>query len=75
MAVRFDLHDDWTLYPVRPEGAAAPDGAALVPDTGVPASVPGCVHTDLLAADLIDDPYIDDNEDRLGWIGRTDWRY
>jgi beta-mannosidase len=41
----------------------------------VPATVPGCVHTDLLAAGLIPDPYLDDNETRLGWIGRTDWRY
>ncbi|MEQ4717970.1 glycoside hydrolase family 2 protein [Nonomuraea sp. B19D2] len=42
---------------------------------GVPATVPGCVHADLLAAGLIDDPYLDDNEDRLAWVGRTDWRY
>jgi beta-mannosidase len=41
----------------------------------VPASVPGCVHTDLLAAGLIPDPYLDDNEVRLGWIGRADWEY
>jgi beta-mannosidase len=33
------------------------------------------VHTDLLAAGLIPDPYLDDNESRLGWIGRTDWVY
>ncbi|MEV4134884.1 glycoside hydrolase family 2 protein [Dactylosporangium sp. NPDC049742] len=55
------LHDNWTL--------SGPDHA------GVPATVPGCVHTDLLRAGLIDDPYIDDNENRLGWIGRTDWTY
>nr|WP_245674771.1 glycoside hydrolase family 2 protein [Herbidospora cretacea] len=42
---------------------------------GVPAVVPGCVHTDLLAAGLIPDPYLDDNEVRLGWIGRTTWAY
>nr|WP_188188252.1 glycoside hydrolase family 2 protein [Nonomuraea sp. SYSU D8015] len=41
----------------------------------VPATVPGCVHTDLLAAGLIDDPYLDDNEHRLAWIGRTEWTY
>lgn len=43
--------------------------------TAVPATVPGCVHTDLLAAGLIPDPYLDDNENRLTWIGRTDWVY
>jgi beta-mannosidase len=41
----------------------------------VPATVPGCVHTDLLAAGLIDDPYIADNERRVQWIGRTAWEY
>jgi beta-mannosidase len=28
-----------------------------------------------MAAGLIPDPYVDDNEDRLAWIGRTDWTY
>ena len=39
------------------------------------ARVPGCVHTDLLAAGLIDDPYRERNELSLQWIGETDWRY
>ncbi|MEU4508899.1 glycoside hydrolase family 2 TIM barrel-domain containing protein [Nonomuraea wenchangensis] len=59
------LHDGWTL--------SSRDAADLI--TGVPATVPGCVHTDLLAAGLIDDPYLDDNERRLAWIGRRDWTY
>ena len=41
----------------------------------IPATVPGCVHTDLLAAGLIPDPYYRDNESRLLWIGETDWIY
>src|SRR3954470_8290742 len=41
----------------------------------LPATVPGCVHTDLLEAGIIDDPFLDDNEKRLTWIGRTDWAY
>ncbi len=41
----------------------------------VPATVPGCVHLDLLAAGLIPDPRLDENEALLGWIGRVDWRY
>ncbi len=65
MAYR-DLHDGWTLHAV---------GDTPVPVAGVPAAVPGCVHTDLLAAGLIDDPYLDANELALAWIGRTDWRY
>jgi beta-mannosidase len=40
-----------------------------------PASVPGCVHTDLLADRLIEDPFYRDNEQKLQWIGKTDWEY
>lgn len=41
----------------------------------IPARVPGCVHTDLLANNLIDDPYFADNEKKIMWIGETDWSY
>ncbi|UCD41171.1 MAG: glycoside hydrolase family 2 protein [Chloroflexota bacterium] len=44
-------------------------------DSWLPASVPGCIHTDLLAADQIPDPYYRDNELPLMWIGETDWIY
>src|ERR671935_616226 len=39
------------------------------------ATVPGCVHTDLLANRLIEDPFYRDNEPKLQWIGKTDWEY
>ncbi len=45
------------------------------PEGAIPATVPGCVHTDLLAAGRIPDPYLDTNEAELGWIGRTAWQY
>lgn len=41
----------------------------------LPATVPGCVHTDLLAANQIPDPYYRDNENKVKWIGETDWIY
>ena len=41
----------------------------------VPATVPGCVHTDLLAAGLVPDPYLDENEARWPGSGDVDWRY
>ena len=41
----------------------------------MPATVPGCVHTDLLAAGLIEDPYGLGAEPRLLWIAHTDWTY
>jgi beta-mannosidase len=39
------------------------------------ATVPGCVHTDLLAAGEIENPFERDNEERVQWIGETDWIY
>src|SRR5215475_16233368 len=44
-------------------------------DRWYPASVPGCVHTDLLNNRLIEDPFYRDNEKKLQWIGKTDWEY
>lgn len=40
-----------------------------------PATVPGVVLTDLLAAKAIPDPYLRDNEAKLQWIGLMDWEY
>ncbi|MBM7502992.1 glycoside hydrolase family 2 protein [Agromyces aurantiacus] len=67
--VRTELHAGWTL---RAAGGPAPEPIAAAV---VPAAVPGCVHTDLLAAGLIPDPFLDDHEALLAWIGRVDWTY
>jgi beta-mannosidase len=40
-----------------------------------PAVVPGVVQTDLLQNHLIPDPFYQDNESRLQWIGESDWEY
>ena len=40
-----------------------------------PAQVPGVVQTDLLRNKLIPDPFYQDNEFRLQWIGLADWEY
>ncbi len=40
-----------------------------------PATVPGTIHTDLLANKLIPDPYYRDNESKLQWIDKADWEY
>jgi len=64
------LHDGWFLTAVP-----NPEVPEAVATARVPATVPGCVHTDLLAAGLIPDPYLDEYESALGWIGRTDWCY
>jgi beta-mannosidase len=39
------------------------------------ATVPGTVHTDLLANKLIPDPYYRENESKLQWIDSADWEY
>ncbi|MFJ4949896.1 glycoside hydrolase family 2 protein [Streptomyces sp. NPDC088760] len=54
------LTDGWTLRY---------DGADL------PARVPGCVHTDLLAAGVIPDPFLGANEHEVAWVGRRAWTY
>jgi beta-mannosidase len=63
------VHSNWT---VTAAGGEVPDrivGVVLL------ATVPGCIHLDLLAADVIPDPYIDENESAVAWVGRVDWRY
>ncbi len=40
-----------------------------------PAQVPGVAQTDLFKDGLIPDPFYQDNDTRLQWIGLTDWEY
>ncbi len=74
MMVRTPVDTGWTLH--LETARHTPDQAPpLVPSGPVPARVPGCVHTDLLAAGLIPDPYLDRDETEVAWVGRADWRY
>lgn len=57
------LEGQWTLH------------AADDPETFYPATVPGCVHTDLLEAGLLPDPWYRDNEKDLRWVEHRDWVY
>lgn len=59
----------WTL-----RATAGPIDEAIA-SRDVPATVPGEVQLDLLAAGLIDDPYDGANEKVQAWIGYTDWQY
>jgi beta-mannosidase len=63
-----DLRAGWTVR------AVSGDLSGRVPGT-YPAEVPGCVHTDLMAAGVIPDPYLDGNEAQLRWMHDIDWRY
>ncbi len=61
--------DGWTLRAL--DGPTPPEVAGR----DIAATVPGTVHTDLLAAGLIPDPYLGTNEQQVAWVGRTGWRY
>lgn len=63
------LSDGWTVTAVS---GPTPSG---FPSEPVAAIVPGVIHTDLLRARLIDDPFDGDNEAAQQWIGDTVWRY
>ena len=39
------------------------------------ATVPGGVHTDLLALGRIPDPFVGDNEKHVQWVAEADWEY
>jgi beta-mannosidase len=63
-----DLHGEWTVR------AIGGDSSQSVPGT-YPAELPGSVHTDLMAAGVIPDPYLDAVEEELRWMYDIDWRY
>ncbi|MGO2746503.1 glycoside hydrolase family 2 protein [Microbacterium sp.] len=64
--IRRPLTDGWRVH--------AASGPAQV-SNAISAVVPGVVHLDLMRAGLIPDPYLDDNESALAWIGLVDWTY
>ncbi|MFL0409956.1 glycosyl hydrolase 2 galactose-binding domain-containing protein [Microbacterium paludicola] len=65
------LHEGWVVR----AGAGRRVPHAVREAGAIPATVPGSVTTDLLAAGLIDDPFLDDNERLQAWIGATDFTY
>ncbi len=50
---------NWTCSIVSPDG---------LHDYTIPATVPGCVHTDLLSAGIITDPFLRKEADKVQWI-------
>ena len=59
-----DLNGTWTLSQKKTNGLK-----------DIKATVPGDVYADLLREKKIPDPYYRDNENRLQWIGESDWRF
>ncbi|MCF6269112.1 MAG: hypothetical protein L3J41_05330 [Melioribacteraceae bacterium] len=74
MKTIFNLDKDWQFRISKNDSNEhhIPD---IKLDEWIEASVPGTVHTDLLNAKLIDEPFKDDNELSLEWIGKSDWVY
>lgn len=66
---RTTLDGTWTV-----EAVSGPAESAAF-RSPVEAVVPGCVHTDLLRAGRIADPFDGDQEAATQWIGDTVWRY
>jgi beta-mannosidase len=67
---RRNLTTGWSATPTRGDRIPVEIVGAVIP-----AEVPGSIHTDLLSAGLIPDPFSDDHERLVAWIGSTDWRY
>ena len=61
----------WTLRSIR----APSESHSFNLPSSIPATIPGTVHTDLLSAGLIPDPYLGLVENSVQWIGRTTWAY
>nr|WP_321353624.1 glycoside hydrolase family 2 protein [uncultured Draconibacterium sp.] len=62
LMIQKELNTNWTFNQVGE-------------DEWLPATVPGTVHTDLLANDKIEDPFYRLNELDQQWIDKVDWEY
>ena len=56
------LHEGWQFKQVRGTN-------------WFPATVPGVVHTDLMANSIIEDPFFQLNERGVQWVDKEDWEY
>jgi beta-mannosidase len=61
-STQMELSDGWTFKQVR--------GSQWYP-----AAVPGVVQTDLMANNLMEDPYLRLNERSVQWVDKEDWLY
>ena len=59
---RTDIRDGWRFRQGRSE-------------IWYPATVPGTVHTDLIANEIIEDPFFRLNERAVQWVDKEDWMY
>lgn len=73
LALIFQLH--WiqaqSIFPLNSNWQFREDGT----DTWYAATVPGTVHTDLMAAGKIPDPFYGTNESLVQWVEEKNWDY
>ncbi len=86
MNTRSDVQKGWTLSlfprpdafedssPEITEQLAIPHNSLKIPST-ILATVPGCIHTDLIAAGIIADIAVDGREENQKWVWKSDSRY
>jgi beta-mannosidase len=79
MRAASELRGPWWFRRIPLHGAEAKGAEAKGPgpdtEAWMPATVPGCVHTDLLANGKIGDPFYGQNEKDQQWIDRYGWEY
>jgi len=74
MRTSVELRGPWSFRRVPGEGEDA-NAAKACPDGWMSATVPGCVHVDLLANEKVLDPFVGQNEADQQWIDKCCWEY
>jgi beta-mannosidase len=71
------MFDTWKLQDYAPgEGARSGAASETCDDSAwLPVRVPGDVHSALLAAGRIKDPFYDQNETECAWLQEREWWY
>jgi hypothetical protein len=72
-ATVLDLGGKWTVTTTN--SSAMPWIPAAGKERQLPATVPGQIHTDLLAAGVISEPFYGDGDADLAWVALSDWVY
>ncbi|HED36923.1 MAG TPA: glycoside hydrolase family 2 protein, partial [Ignavibacteria bacterium] len=73
--MKYYLHDNWKCRIDRDSYSNLTNKEIMKSTQLIEAYVPGTIHTDLLEAKIIPDPFYADNELKLKWINESDWIY
>lgn len=75
--MQWSLNGEWKLFYFEPgrgleQRAHRPD---FDEEKAIPVAVPGDVHTALIQAGILPDPYYDQNPEACGWVEDLEWWY